>query len=212
MKAYKFRSAAQIGFAFDIIINRRLYCADWRNLNDPMEGVFVYSTNSGNEPDVSRRVKGITHAKRQYKVCSLSGTFDSHMLWSHYAGGFDGVAIEIELPDSSNYIKPVDYQGVYTYIDINENTSEEAAAKQILFSKYKEWAYEEEIRILNDSEWYKIEKPVSRVIAGHRMPKALFEVLNITCTSLGIQFNRVRIGDEGLDADQVEPPERVSNS
>ncbi|HFD32509.1 MAG TPA: hypothetical protein ENJ28_07405 [Gammaproteobacteria bacterium] len=95
MKAYKFRSAAQIGFAFDILINRRLYCADWRNLNDPMEGMFVYGSDSSQESEISKRVKGIVSAKRKYKVCSLAGTFDSHLLWSHYAGGFDGVAIEV---------------------------------------------------------------------------------------------------------------------
>ncbi|MCR4290198.1 MAG: hypothetical protein NUV86_08055 [Candidatus Scalindua sp.] len=50
-------------------------------------------TKEKEETDVSKRVKGISDAKRKYKICSLSGTFDSHLLWSHYAGGFDGVAI-----------------------------------------------------------------------------------------------------------------------
>ena len=90
---------------------------------------------------------------------------------------------------------------------MKEYIDEEDAARDILFSKNKEWKYEEEIRILNDSEWYELESPVTRVIAGHRMPHALFEVLNITCTSLGIPFNRIGIGDEGLDADHVDPPE-----
>ncbi|MGR3174323.1 MAG: hypothetical protein ACUZ8N_06955 [Candidatus Scalindua sp.] len=40
MKAYKFRPASQIAFASDIIINKRLHCADWKNLNDPMEGTY----------------------------------------------------------------------------------------------------------------------------------------------------------------------------
>lgn len=209
MKAYKFRSAAQIAFAFDIIINRRLYCADWRNSNDPMEGIFVFGSIPSQESEASRRVKGIISAKRQYKICSLAGTFNRHLLWSHYAGGFDGVAIEVELPDRHPKVKKVDYREVFAYVNMHEYTNEEDAARDILFSKNKEWKYEEEIRILNDSEWYELELPVKRVIAGHRMPPALFKVLNITCNSLGIPFNKIGIGDKGLDADHVDPPEYI---
>ena len=209
MKAYKFRPASQIAFAFDIIINKRLHCADWKNLNDPMEGSFVYSYKGKEETDVSKRVKGISEAKRKYKICSLSGTFDSHLLWSHYAGGFDGVAIEVDLPDDSPSIKLVDYRGVFAFLDMADNISENEAAKKILFSKYHEWQYEEEVRALNDSEWFELRLPIKRVIAGHRMPKALFNVLNITCNSLGIILNKVGIGDEGIDANYVAPPEHL---
>ena len=209
MKAYKFRPASQIAFAFDIIINKRLHCADWKNLNDPMEGTFVYSYKEKEESVVSKRVKGISEAKRKYKICSLSGTFDSHLLWSHYAGGFDCVAIEVDLPDDTPSIKLVDYRGVFAFLDMDDNISEDEAAKKILFSKYDEWQYEQEIRILNDSEWFELRRPIKRVIAGHRMPKALFNVLNITCNSLGIILNKVGIGDEGIDADYVAPPEHL---
>ena len=161
------------------------------------------------ETDVSKRVKGISEAKRKYKICSLSGTFDSHLLWSHYAGGFDGVAIEVDLPDDSPSIKLVDYRGVFAFLDMADNISENEAAKKILFSKYHEWQYEEEVRVLNDSEWFELRLPIKRVIAGHRMPKALFNVLNITCNSLGIILNKVGIGDEGIDANYVAPPEHL---
>lgn len=209
MKAYKFRPASQIARAFDIIINSRLYCADWRNLNDPMEGAFIYSRGKYDEPIANKRVKGIVESKKNYKVCSLAGTFDCHLLWSHYAGGFDGLAIEIELPDDSPQIRKVNYRGVFAFVDGNKNISESKAAENILFSKYDEWKYEKEIRILCNDSWYELKIPIKRVIAGHRMPDALFDVLNITCNSLGIQFCRVGIGDEGIDADFVAPPKQL---
>lgn len=37
------------------------------------------------------------------------------------------------------------------------------------------------------------------------MSQALFDVLNITCTNLGIELNRVGIRDTGIDADYVAP-------
>lgn len=206
MKAYKFRPSSQISFAFDILINKRLYCADWKDLNDPMEGVYAY-THSRNTSQslIEERVKGIAESKRKYKVCSLSATFDSHLLWAHYAGGFDGVAIEVDLPDNDPNIRRVESRGVFGFVDMDKFTSEAEAARTILFSKYQEWEYEQEIRILNDTEWYHLPSPPTRIIAGPRMNKALFDVLNIVCTTLGITLNKVGIGDDGIDADHVTP-------
>jgi hypothetical protein len=204
MLAYKFRSSAQIAFAFDIIINKRLYCSDWRDLNDPLEGDFGYSAASGNYSAVQQWLKGIRETKRRYKICSLSETFDNHLLWAHYAGGFDGVAIEVELPDDPN-ISRVRLRDVFAFVDMDQYNNEEEAAREILFSKYREWAYEKEVRILHDSQYYPLISPVKRVIAGHRMSKALFDVLNIVCNKLQITLNRVGIGDTGIDADYVAP-------
>jgi hypothetical protein len=212
MKAYKFRSAAQIAFAFDIIINKRLYCSEWINLNDPMEGMFEYSYESKPGFDVAKRVMGIKEAKRKYKICSLSATYDSHLLWAHYAGGFDGVAIEIELPAKNPNIKKVEPRGVFASVNLKNALDEKEVAKTILFSKYDVWSYEKEIRILNDETFYKLRKPVKRVIAGHRMPEALFQILNITCNSLGIPFNKIRIGGPGLDLDKVPAPKRLKKN
>lgn len=203
MKAYKFRSSSQIEFALDIILNRRLFCADWRSLNDPMEGLYAYSTSPGNEPHAQRLVKGIGDAKSQYKVCSLSADFQSHLLWSHYAGGFNGLAIEVDLPARDRNIRPVEYRGVYAFLDMSQVTDENDAARTILFSKYQEWEYEREIRILHDSEFYYLQRPVARVIVGQRMNEALARTLHILCDREEIEFCRVGIGDEGIDADQV---------
>lgn len=203
MKVYKFRSTQQIGFIFDILMNKRLYCADWKNLNDPMEGMFACSYRE--DFDVEQKVKGIVESKQKYKICSLSKTYDNHLLWAHYANGFDGVAIEIELPDDSHNIKELDYnRGVFAGVNITENTNEEDVAKYILFSKYNVWAYEEEIRILHDKSFYNNIK-VTRVIAGHRVQDALFNVLNLVCNQLNIEFTKVGIGDEGIDVDFVKP-------
>lgn len=40
MKLYKFRSLDNIEFTFDILLNERLYCANYKDLNDPFEGIF----------------------------------------------------------------------------------------------------------------------------------------------------------------------------
>lgn len=203
MRAYKFRSSQNIEFALDIILNRRLFCADWKSLNDPMEGMFAYTTRQ-NSPEVQRVVKGIGDEKARYKVCSLSADFQSHLLWAHYAGGFDGLAIELDLPDHDPNVRVVDYRGVFAFLDIDNIDTEDDAARQILFSKYQEWSYEQEIRVLSNESFYSLDRPIRRVIAGHRINPALLETLMVLCDREGIELATVGIGDEGLDADPID--------
>jgi hypothetical protein len=202
MRAYKFRSANQLEFTMDILLNRRLFCADWRKLNDPMEGIFAYTTH-GRTPEAQRVVKGIGDAKSRYKVCSLSEDFQSHLMWSHYADGFKGLAIEVELPNEDINIRQLEYRGVFAFLDMDSITTEDEAARRILFSKYQEWSYEREIRILSSAEYYELRSPIRRVIVGHRMSHALQRTLQIVCERERIEFCRVGIGDEGIDADYV---------
>jgi len=205
MRAYKFRGSSQFDLALDVIFNQRLYCADWSRLNDPMEGAFVYSYSSTGGHDYKKEVEAIIREKQQLRICSLSKTFDCHLLWAHYASGFDGLAIEVELPDDSPEIRTVEYRGVFGFIEMSSRINTVRAAEEVLSSKYQEWSYEKEVRILQRGEWYALKKPVSRVIAGHRMKPALFEALRIICDAKRIPLCRTGIGDEGIDADRVEP-------
>lgn len=206
MLAYKFRSASQLDFALDIIINNRLRCSDWRQLNDPMEGIFGYSTRATDEQDHSEEVAEIVRHKKNILVCSLSQTFDCHLLWAHYASGFSGLAIEVELPDNDPSVRVVEYRGVFAHVSFNGGMfNAERAAEAILASKYQEWSYEREVRILQPRGWYKLPNPVKRVIAGHRMPPAVLDALQIVCERRNVTLNRTGIGDEGIDADRVPP-------
>lgn len=201
--AYKFRSPEQIEFTLDILFNDRLYCADWSTLNDPMEGEFFYSHNSTDETDYSTKLDELRIEKKKIYICSLSKTYDSHLLWAHYADGFSGMAIEVELCDDAQEIASVDYGGVFSHVNIADDFLPSEKAKEILSSKYNEWSYEKEVRILHDSHQYKLTMPVRRIIVGHRMDPSLFEGLRIICEKKNILINRTGIGDEGIDADSV---------
>ena len=204
MIAYKFRSPAQIEFTLDILFNNRLFCADWSRMNDPMEGYFAYSHTATDEADLSKQLDEIVEEKKRIKICSLSKTFDCHLLWAHYADGFSGIAIEVELPDTCVKVREVKYRGVFASVSLTNARIPEHTAREILSSKYLEWKYEQEVRILNNSEWYQLESPVRRIIVGHRMNPSLFEGLRIICKHRGIKINRTGIGDEGIDADHVD--------
>lgn len=203
MLAYKFRSASQLQYAFDIIINNRLHCSDWRQLNDPMEGMFGYSSRATDEQDHSDQVADIIRHKKNLLICSLSRTFDCHLLWAHYASGFEGMAIEVELPDNALNVRVVQYRGGFAHVSFGDVFNAERAAEEILSSKYKEWKYEKEVRILQPGKWYSLPTPVRRIIAGHRMHPAVLSALQIVCERKNITLRRTGIGDEGIDADSV---------
>ena len=203
MLAYKFRAPSQIEYTLDIFFNNRLFCADWTRLNDPMEGIFSYSHYTTDETDYSVLLDEIKVEKKRIKICSLSKTFDCHLLWAHYANGFSGMAIEVELPDKSSEVTEVTYRGVFAHIELHNQKIPSQTAQMILSSKYKEWEYEKEVRILSQDQWYKLQIPVRRIIVGHRMNPSLFEALRIVCEYKGIVLDRTGIGDEGIDADPV---------
>ena len=207
MKAYKFRSSSQLSFALDAIFNNRLYCADWRKLNDPMEGMFEYFYSVTCETDHFHNVDRIVDQKDWLRVCSLSLTFNSYLLWAHYASGFDGLALEVDLPDDSNHIRKVGYRQASSYIikDDPQDLDLAQVAKDILSSKYQEWEYEKEIRILNEENWYPLTTQIKHVIAGHCMNPAIFKGLRIICHQKNITLSQTSIGDNGIDADNVNP-------
>lgn len=204
MRAFKFRSEDQVAYALDIIFNRRLYCSDWSKLNDPVEGAFSYQYLGSKRSDPADPVADIIKNKKQIKICSLSQTFDCHLLWAHYASGFSGMAVEVELPDSPR-IRPMIYEGVFAFLQLKDGFDPSVAADRVLTSKYKEWEYEQEVRILHNAEWFNLDKPVVRVIAGHRMNPALFRALQMVCERENVELCRTGIGDEGIDADNVPP-------
>ena len=205
MLAYKFRSPNQIAYSFDALFNNRLYCADWETLNDPVESIFGYNHLTSTQTDYSKVVTEIEREMKKLRVCSLSKTFDCHLLWAHYASGFSGLAIEVEIPDQAEEIKHIHYGGVFSLVSMENRGTASDIAESVLTSKYQEWAYEQEVRILSDKDWYQLATPVKRIIAGHRMNPALFQALQTVCAWQKVPFSVVGIGDEGIDADSVLP-------
>ncbi len=208
MIAYKFRGADQIPFALDIILKARLFCADWQRMNDPMEGRFTYTYNTwdthgfgpkGNLDHYDDLAEEIVDEKKKCRVCSLSLTAESRLLWAHYASGFTGLALELELPDDSPVIRKVNYPDRCADVNLDAYESPLEEVKRILTTKLKEWEYEEEIRILQREQWFQLESPVTKVICGSRMNSAMYEALRIVCAVKKIPISRMHIDVEGID-------------
>lgn len=197
MLAYKFRSSNQLSLIIDIVRCQRLHCSDWAIMNDPLEGCFYYSE------DYSERLAPLTTAKQKYRVCALSKTFRNRLLWAHYASGFDGVAIEVDLPkhEFGHTFHDVVFQSRNPEADLHDDEPPQEKALFILKHKHTDWAYEEEVRIIQKAKHYQLKKPVTRIILGRRFNEERLPELRRVCEQSAVVLKHARLEDEGVFID-----------
>ena len=171
---YKFRPLAGLERLADILLNERLYCAKYYELNDPFEGICIVMGKFGTPEDPGQRYNCSTSVDDllapedfiDVRVCSLAGSFDDIRLWSHYGGSHKGVAIEIDLIDAENAPFKVNYIGGLKRYD--QTLGKNPSVKDILSHKTTHWEYENEYRILANSSYYDIRGRINRVLLGAR--------------------------------------------
>lgn len=154
---YKYRGITNLERTLDIIVEGRLYAAQFTDLNDPMEGVYLYDEQVVTPAERAR----ITKEKLDYRVVSLSETYASTLMWSYYAEGHAGIVIGVKpLSDASN-ILPVDYDGPWRLS--GDGSSQ---ARDILLRKYNLWAHEREHRAFIPKEQQFLPVEVKEIIFG----------------------------------------------
>jgi len=174
MKLYKLKPLSNFERVLDIILNERLYCAYFEDLNDPFEGLFLAVSHL---PPVMLQSKG---TKRQYlksvsdlhehdnysRICSLSTSFKDVRLWSHYADGHKGVAIEIDFSGYENDVLPIEYLN-----ELRKHSNTILGTPfpdEVLRQKTVHWQYENEIRIIQASTYYPVVGRITRIFLGAR--------------------------------------------
>jgi len=197
MRAFKFRTAENLHFVLDILIHRRLYCAPTSMLNDIREGDVRIGQDQGREVEILDFGMGVGKRVRELRVCALSTTIDNHLLWANYAGGYSGVAIEVDIPDEDAL--PVEYGDNFIFLsDLKGRFSTDEAARAVLLRKYGDWSYEREVRIIGTEPYYKLARPISRVVLGSRVTPAVTAALQILCRHYGVELKRMVVADHGI--------------
>lgn len=191
---YKFRELDKN--AIDILVNRRLYCPTWEALNDPHEAKML--VNDGSKinfhmnPNGLKR-HGISVEKCNVRVCSLSSTWCSNLLWSHYAAGQRGIAIGVELPGPIPGVEYIDLK----YDDNIPKATPPIDRKTILLAlshKSKEWRYEKEIRLVFfDSKKEYIENiTITEIIFGLRSTREDIAFVKKVAAEKSVRFFKIR--------------------
>lgn len=162
---YKYRTIDNLEFFLDILLNNRLYAANFEEMNDPMEGIYVYR-DDGSINEEMRSI--IYNKKRKLNICSLSKNRNSLLMWSHYAGGCRGIVIGLKVKGKPSYIiKEVEYVDDFSIVE--RYTSD--VVENILSKKLSAWKYEKEVRVLTEKDKY-INVEIEEIIIGAKMNKS----------------------------------------
>ena len=158
---YKYRGIKDFRYFIDIVLKKRLYASPYFQLNDPMEGHYLYSTGEL-ESDVRELIE---NQRDKLRICSLSKIPDNELMWAHYAEGHRGVVIGVEIDETKYEVVPIKYTGLKRIgrMDISNST-----AREILSHKLTVWSYEKEVRIFVESTYY-VDVSVEKIIAGRSM-------------------------------------------
>ena len=144
---YKFQRLDKFDRFIEIVANKRLYGAVYKELNDPMEGKF---NSQGLDKKDFDEIYGQLKATR---VCSLMTKQDSQnfpdnfLMWSHYADSHKGCCFEIQLTEQYNNeweLIKVDYNKTLPIVSGHINNK----IKKVLSVKDPIWADEHEVRAI----------------------------------------------------------------
>ena len=167
---YKYRTTANWQYLEDIVVNRRLYAASFRDLNDPMEGLlYLFDKNISTQYRSAVRT-----ASGRLRVCSLCQSRNNSLLWSYYADGHKGIAIGVTVLDQ---VSPrVDKAERVTYdmsvsIDprVAKTKSPSEIAKRVLSQKLQFWGHETEYRVFTTQQYVPVE--IKEIVLGCRMSR-----------------------------------------
>ena len=196
-KLYKFKSCDNLIRICDIIKSSKFYCADWKELNDPMEGTFdvEYFTQEFAEI-VSENCKAVHELKGRTKILSLSAADEDIYMWAHYANGFTGVAFEVEVEnddfDRSSRAKVSDRSSLHKvkYIKNVKKFAHKAIGShnefvlKVLSQKLSAWSMEKEYRFLEESNFKKLK--ITKLIFGQRIDPTVLEILEKMCLDVNV--------------------------
>ena len=144
MKLYHFLSEK---WALEALKKQRIKVSRYEDLNDPFE-LMAMSL----EDKVSRKVMRETKSKinKVLRILCCSKSWKSPLLWGHYAEKHTGIALVLEVLDSS--VQEITYAKDRASLDLHAlmNRADEQAKFEmfkVYTTKYEQWSYEEEVRI-----------------------------------------------------------------
>lgn len=167
MKLYKYRSLNNLWHLLDILINNRLYCAHWSELNDPLEGryeIFLGAKVNVYASLESTIASKVEQERDAFRIASLSADPTNLLMWAHYANGHKGVAVEIEIPDDHEDLTAVSYTPFSSVFLANPSPDDDL--RHLFNGKSEEWSYEREYRIITRERYFFLPNPVKRLLIG----------------------------------------------
>jgi hypothetical protein len=198
--AYRYMSLNHFDRVDDIFSHNRFYAPKYCELNDPMEGYFV--TLKKTHKDRRKKIKKIL---KQRRILCFSKKYNDVLLWAHYANGFKGICIKVEIePCNGNEVLEVNYDMFpFSYILSNDLDDEydNGWPRKVFKEKAKPWTYEDEIRILTENKYVACPLPIKieAVYFGVRIdPQLKKKLLSIIPANIECYNTRISEDEDGV--------------
>ena len=164
MLLYRYMSLSNLWHVLDVAVRNRVYCAHWTELNDPLEGHYELFFRQKDDPRFAQTESALRTNRDRHRIASFSEDPANFLLWSHYADGHKGIALEVEIDSDDPCLTKVLYSDFYSVF--TEDTDPSLNHPHVFNGKTPEWAYEKEWRIITTSEYYSLDSPCSRILLG----------------------------------------------
>jgi hypothetical protein len=203
---FKYRSLDNWQFLLDILVNKRLYAAPFKDLNDPMEGRYYYFGD-----EMTKAFRRVVRARKDdWRICSLTKDPNNTLMWSYYSGGHTGVALGLTAPSSSPYrIRDVFYD---SQIGIGPNSQRRPArevALDILSQKQLSWAHEREVRVFSPSPYVPIRlREIKLGVKASAIDRELLDTL-VRRTNPRVRIVQVTRADLDAPPEAFEEPAQL---
>jgi len=134
-----------------ILPELRIRLSTFDKVNDPFE---LLGTRQTDQEERRHFAALYEHWVKTLGFVSFSDNWKSPLMWGHYAGNHTGVCIGIEIP--AKRVLPMNYQPERLELLLNMPPLEAAVdaeiIKQVVTTKFHDWAYEHEWRYLSKLE------------------------------------------------------------
>ena len=142
MRVYKFLDKQ---FGLMALRDRRLKIGRLAEWNDPFELLPFAST--GRVPRLSVTTT-LGELDARFGWICFSRTWSNPIIWAHYADQHRGLCLGFDVPDA--YCKPIRYvehREPFPNFDAMPEQEKLEAMERMLFTKFSQWAYEDESRV-----------------------------------------------------------------
>ncbi len=99
---------------------------------------------------------------QDFRVCSLTTKIDDVRLWAYYADSCQGIAIEVEIPESEKLLHKVSYSNDVPSIGLRSVKNQNS----LFATKSQEWSFESEYRIVQKNIYYELKNMNIKVYLG----------------------------------------------
>ena len=197
---YKYKpilSLTDLERILQIINNYEIYVPSYHQLNDPLESAGVYISlavaGAGYQAAMGEIGSAVEGYLSQYRILSFSSVPNSPLMWAHYANDYSGCCLIFRTQDTFNEVLPVVYTDIqmhiYEYDFVMDKYDIDDAAHDSFLFKKKDWAYENEWRLIQKKEAGLLaynKDELAGVLMGHKLNEEMSNRIMTSCENQGI--------------------------